>query len=214
MLSRTAALHLAFKPLDRPCVTYPCRVRGSGRERGAVVAFANERGLKMVKHFGIGTGAVACGRVAGRISVVSHGEVTCKSCQATSAYRSVTAAVPVVPAKAVAFEEWRRKLDGNDRLPRGRFFSRQRGGLTAYQVGDGDVVAAYTPSGAIAVLCAQTGDGLDAYCLDDVEVVDARRLDAKKYFDTEIGRTVRSQTSLRQDLRALGKPTYLYGWGY
>lgn len=194
--------------------THPRHERGSGRERGAVFALTNWRIAKMVKHFGVGTGGVACGRTTGRISAVSYGEVTCKSCQATAVYRSVGAAAPAALAKSVAFEEWRRRLDGNDRLPRGRFFAGQRGGLMAYQVGDGDVVAAYTPGGAIAVLCAQTGDDLDAYCLDDVEAVDAKRLDARKYFDVDLGRTIRNQTSLRQDLRALGKPTYLYGWGY
>lgn len=84
--------------------------------------------------------------------------------------------------------------------------------LNAYQVGDYDVVAAFTPEGAIAVLCEQTGEGLDEYELDDVVLVSDKTLDNLEAFDQDEGRMVRLEMSLRQELTMLTKPTYLYGW--
>lgn len=84
--------------------------------------------------------------------------------------------------------------------------------LNAYQVGDYDVVAAFTPEGAIAVLCEQTGEGLDEYELDDVVLVSDKTLDNLEAFDQDEDRMVRLEMSLRQELTMLTKPTYLYGW--
>lgn len=166
----------------------------------------------MVKHFGINSGKTACGRSGGFVSAVSLDQVTCKGCRATMAYRAaVEAQAPVGP---IVFEAWRCKLRNGERLPRGKFFAGKSAGLQAYQVGDGDVVAAYSPEGAIAVLCAQTGDEPGVYELDEVELIGGKRLNCKKYFDTELGRVMRTETSLRQDLRALEKPSYLHGWAY
>ena len=166
----------------------------------------------MVKHFCISSEKTACGRRIGFISAVLLDEVTCKACRVTTAYR--TAVNAAAPGKPIVFEEWRCKLRSGERLPRGKYFAGKRAGLQAYQVGHGDVVAAYSPKGAIAVLCAQTGDELDAYGLDDVELIGGNRLAGKKYFDTDLGRMMRNATSLSQDLYALEKPTYLHGWGY
>ena len=166
----------------------------------------------MVKHFVISLGKTACGRSGGFVSAVSLDQVTCKGCLATTAYRA--AVESQVPVKSLVFEEWRCKLRNGERLPRGKFFAGKSAGLQAYQVGDGDVVAAYSPEGAIAVLCAQTGDEAGAYELNEVELVGAKRLNGKRYFDTELGRVMRTKTPLLQDLRALEKPSYLYGWAY
>lgn len=83
--------------------------------------------------------------------------------------------------------------------------------LIAYQVGDCDVVAAFTPEGAIAVLCEQTGEELDEYELDDVVLVSDKSLDNLEAFDQDEGRMVTLEMSLRQELTMLTKPTYLYG---
>lgn len=84
--------------------------------------------------------------------------------------------------------------------------------LNAYQVGDCDVVAAFTPEGAIAVLCEQTSEGLDEYELDDVVLVSDKTLDNLQAFDQDEGKMVTLEMSLRQELAMLTKPTYLYGW--
>ncbi|MNJ61348.1 hypothetical protein D3C77_571310 [compost metagenome] len=152
--------------------------------------------------------------------------MTCKACRVTEVYRKAEAAAPVGPEPADvaradveattapkhAFEGWMRKLRSDDRLPRGKYFAGKQGGLKAYQVGDYDVVAAYTPLGAIAMLCEHIGEELDAYDVDEVALVSDQRLDARKLNDQDLGRTVKLETSLRQDLNALDKPGYLFGW--
>jgi hypothetical protein len=84
--------------------------------------------------------------------------------------------------------------------------------LIAYQVGDSDIVAAYDPEGAIAVLCKQTGDDLDEFTLDDVELVGDKLLDSMEIFNQDEGKTEALETSLRQDIARLTEPTYMFGW--
>ncbi|HDS1721463.1 hypothetical protein NPS53_08140 [Pseudomonas putida] len=83
--------------------------------------------------------------------------------------------------------------------------------LNAYEVGDCDIVAAWTSDGAIAVLCEQTGEGLDEYELGDAVLVSDKTLDNLEVFDQDEGRMVTLGMSLRQELALLSKPTYLYG---
>lgn len=84
--------------------------------------------------------------------------------------------------------------------------------LIAFQVGDNDVVAAYDAAGAIAVLCAQNDQATSEFDLADVEVISDEHLDAMEAYDQDEGKTVRLETSLRQDVAALTEPTYLFGW--
>ncbi|RMN21130.1 hypothetical protein ALQ64_02842 [Pseudomonas cannabina] len=84
--------------------------------------------------------------------------------------------------------------------------------LVAYQVGDFDIVAAFDPQGAIAVLCEQTDQDLSDFELSDVEVVSDKHLDSLEVFDLDEGKTERLETSLRQDIAMLTLPTYMYGW--
>lgn len=84
--------------------------------------------------------------------------------------------------------------------------------LIAYQVGDYDIVAAFDPQGAIAVLCEQTGEELNEYDLTDVKLVSDKHLDALEIFDQDEGKTEQLETSLRQDIAALTEPTYMFGW--
>lgn len=84
--------------------------------------------------------------------------------------------------------------------------------LVAYQVGDYDIVAAFDPQGAIAVLCEQTGQDQSEFELSEVELVSDKHLDSLEVFDQSEGKTERLDTSLRQDIAKLTVPTYLYGW--
>ena len=84
--------------------------------------------------------------------------------------------------------------------------------LTVYQVGDTDIVAAYTPEGAIEVLCMQLGMPLDDYTSADVHPVDDVLLDATEAFDQEADISVKLATTLRQDVALLTEPSYLCGW--
>jgi hypothetical protein len=84
--------------------------------------------------------------------------------------------------------------------------------LIAYQVGDYDIVAAHDPEGAIAVLCAQTGQDPSEFELTEVELVSDKHLDSLEIFDLDEGKTERLKTSLRQDIAALQVPAYMYGW--
>lgn len=84
--------------------------------------------------------------------------------------------------------------------------------LIAYQVGDYDIVAAFDPHGAIAVLCEQTGEELSEYELEDVKLVSDKHLDSLEIYDQDEGKTERLETSLRQDVAALTEPTYMFGW--
>ncbi|RXU01348.1 hypothetical protein B1F69_04480 [Pseudomonas syringae] len=84
--------------------------------------------------------------------------------------------------------------------------------LIAYQVGDYDIVAAFDPQGAIAVLCEQTGQDTTEYELSEVELVSGKLLDSLEVFNQDEGKTERLETSLRQDIAKLTVPTYMYGW--
>ncbi|MFL1449090.1 hypothetical protein ACI77O_11915 [Pseudomonas tritici] len=84
--------------------------------------------------------------------------------------------------------------------------------LKAYQVGDFDIVAAYTPAGAIDVLCGQSGMPRDDYVLNDVSLVGDKKLDSLEIFNQDEGKTETLKTSLRQDVAALAAPAYIYGW--
>lgn len=84
--------------------------------------------------------------------------------------------------------------------------------LIAYQVGDTDVVAAYDPEGAIAVLCEQSGQDPGDFELSDVDLVSDEHLDALEFFNIDEGKAERLETSLRQDIAALTEPKYLFGW--
>lgn len=84
--------------------------------------------------------------------------------------------------------------------------------LIAYQVGDYDIVAAFDPQGAIAVLCEQTGEDLSEYELKDVILVSDKHLDSLEIFDQDEGKIEKLDSSLRQDIAALTEPTYMFGW--
>lgn len=84
--------------------------------------------------------------------------------------------------------------------------------LFAYQVGDYDVVAAYTPEGAITALCEQTDSDPDDYELNEVVLVSDKALDNMEAFDQDEGKVVALEMSLRQELAMLTKPTYMFGW--
>lgn len=84
--------------------------------------------------------------------------------------------------------------------------------LIAYRVGDYDIVAAFDPQDAIAVLCEQTDRDPTEYELSEVELVSDKHLDALEVFNQDEGKTERLKTSLRQDMAKLTVPTYMYGW--
>lgn len=79
--------------------------------------------------------------------------------------------------------------------------------LKAYQVGDNDIVAAYDPDGAVAVLVEQCGYLADDFTVDDVELVPVKFLDAP--MRDEEGNEC---PPLRVNLDAATEPTYLHGW--
>jgi hypothetical protein len=84
--------------------------------------------------------------------------------------------------------------------------------LKAYQVGDYDIVAAYTPEGAIEILCENFGYPREDYTIDEVQLVSDKHLDSLEVFNVDEGKTETLQTSLRQDVAALNAPAYIYGW--
>ncbi len=79
--------------------------------------------------------------------------------------------------------------------------------LIAYQVGDYDIVAHYSPAEAAAFLCAFSGLPEGEFTADDVVLVDDSFLDAP--MQEEDGTPA---PSLRVDLHATTMPTYLHGW--
>ncbi|RMN17129.1 hypothetical protein ALQ64_03153 [Pseudomonas cannabina] len=79
--------------------------------------------------------------------------------------------------------------------------------LSAYQVGDYDIVAHYSPAEAAAFLCAFSGLPEGEFTADDVVLVDDIFLDEP--MQEEDGTPA---TSLRVDLHATSIPTYLHGW--
>lgn len=116
------------------------------------------------------------------------------------------------PKASVVFEEWRYKLEGAERLPRGKHFAGKKPSLKAYQVGDTDIVAAYSPAGAVDVLCEQAGYPRSDYTLGDVKLVGRKLLDSMQIFDQDEGKVEQLETSLRQDVAAMTEPAYVYGW--
>lgn len=120
--------------------------------------------------------------------------------------------VPVASVITVAFEEWRYKIEGGNRLPRGRFFADKSPSLKAYQVGDNDIVAAFTPKGAITVLCEQGGYPKSEFTLADVQLVGRKLLDCREMWCQDEHKVEKLETSLRQDVAAHTEPAYMYGW--
>lgn len=84
--------------------------------------------------------------------------------------------------------------------------------LTAYQVGENDIVAAYDPAGALALLCEYCGWPDGFLTLEDVEPVSDQVLDALQVFDQDEGKTITLDRSLRENVAALTEPQYMYGW--
>lgn len=174
----------------------------------------------MATHYGIGADQVACGRNNHNlVSVRTPDGVTCKTCRSTEAHRAAVAAavnsvpaqpvaqVAAQPAAPIAFQEWRCKLRNGDRLPRGSYFAGKQAGLKAYQVGDNDIVAHFSPEEAAVFLCKFGGYPEGEFTADDVEVVDASFLNAS--MQDEEGNKC---PPLRFDLEAATAPTYLHGW--
>ncbi|MCY1359450.1 hypothetical protein D9M69_460210 [compost metagenome] len=84
--------------------------------------------------------------------------------------------------------------------------------LKAYQVGECDIVAAYSPEGAIAVLCEFCSYPADEFDLDDVDLVSDQMLDTLEAYDQDEGKYVTLDKSLRQELAELTEPAYMHGW--
>jgi len=85
--------------------------------------------------------------------------------------------------------------------------------LTAYQVGDYDIVAAYDPAGAIEQLKkASDGDYDDLDPERDVLIVSDKWLDATEVFDQDEGKLVPLEKTLRQQLEELTEPQHMWGW--
>lgn len=84
--------------------------------------------------------------------------------------------------------------------------------LVAYYVGDSDIVAAYTPEGALAVFCQQTGQDVDEFTVAEVIPVEAQYLDALQVYNRAEATMETLETTLREDLAALDAPAYLCGW--
>jgi hypothetical protein len=79
--------------------------------------------------------------------------------------------------------------------------------LQAYQVGDNDIVAHYSPAEAAVFLCEFSGYPEGEYTAEDVELVSDDFLDAP--MRDEEGNEC---PSLRTDLASATEPTYLHGW--
>lgn len=79
--------------------------------------------------------------------------------------------------------------------------------LKAYQVGDNDIVAHYTPEQALDCLRRFCGYNGDEFSIDDVELASDDLLDAEMHEEdgTPAG-------TLRADLVATNEPCYLHGW--
>jgi len=87
--------------------------------------------------------------------------------------------------------------------------------LKAYQVGDCDVVAAYTPEQAIEVLsvvCGYPHNETFDFTLEEVKLVSDGILDARQFYDLDEAVTINLETSLREDLALMTEPQYIYGW--
>lgn len=84
--------------------------------------------------------------------------------------------------------------------------------LTAFQVGENDIVAAYDAAGALSLLCEYCGYTDRFLTEDDGEIVSDRVLDALEVFDQDEGKLITLQRSLREEISALAEPQYMYGW--
>lgn len=84
--------------------------------------------------------------------------------------------------------------------------------LIAYQVGDTDIVAAYSPEQAIEVLCSVNDADPSDYSLDDVKLVPDSILDSLDAYDPDEGEHVALETTMRQDITILAEPSYVHGW--
>ncbi|MGX5220294.1 hypothetical protein ACVTMO_16880 [Pseudomonas segetis] len=76
--------------------------------------------------------------------------------------------------------------------------------LKAYQVGESGIVAAYTPDGAIKVICEYNGFPEDEYSLDEVVLVSDFVLDGDSS-------PFALERSLRQTLSDFREPAYVCG---
>lgn len=77
--------------------------------------------------------------------------------------------------------------------------------LKAYQVGENDIVAAYTPEGALEVLVGLAGEvGLGTV---DVSLIEEEELDVPV-----VDEDGNQCPTIRQMLADLSEPTYLFGW--
>lgn len=84
--------------------------------------------------------------------------------------------------------------------------------LTAYQVGEYDVVAAYDEAGALAQLLNDNYHAAEGLTMDDVVPVDDGTLDSLVAVDEETGETITVTKTLRQQVAEMAEPKYLYGW--
>lgn len=84
--------------------------------------------------------------------------------------------------------------------------------LTAFQVGEYDVVAAYDKTGALTVLLSYNYDAADGLTEDDVVPVDDHTLDSMIAVDEDSGSTVELAKSQRQMVAEMTEPQYMYGW--
>lgn len=84
--------------------------------------------------------------------------------------------------------------------------------LIAYQVGDNDIVAAYDPAGAAALLCEYCGYQEGEFTADNTEIVSDTLLDSTEAYYEDSDEKIQLKTTLRQDVVALTEPTYMYGW--
>ena len=78
--------------------------------------------------------------------------------------------------------------------------------LKAYQIGANDIVAAYSPEGALAVLIELAGD-LDPLTLIDVVAIEDAELDSPVVDEDDS-----PCPTIRQMLAELCAPAYLFGW--
>lgn len=102
----------------------------------------------MATHYSNGTDRTACGRDPSKATTATTlGEVTCKTCCNTEAYRQAAAPIPAAvevssaaatldnpppkPRTEVAFSEWAARMHNGDRRPRGKYFVRHHPPLHA-----------------------------------------------------------------------------------
>lgn len=79
--------------------------------------------------------------------------------------------------------------------------------LKAFQVGDNDIVAHYSPAEAVAFLCDNCGYSENEFTVDDVFAVSDSLLDVEMFDEDDI-----SCGTLRKALAAAKEPCVLHGW--